>query len=65
MSDFINTMGRMFDGFSAGSPLGKLLIGAGSLLTAFYSPIIALLVACFAFTVTDMIYGIKVALKNK
>lgn len=54
----------MFDGLSAGTPLGKFLIGAGSLVTAFYSPIAALLVACFAFTVADMYYGIKVARKQ-
>lgn len=57
--------GRMFEGFSMGSTLGKIGIAIGSILTAVYSPIAALLVACFAFTVMDMFYGIKVALKQK
>lgn len=61
----LNTIGRMFDGFSVGTPLGKLLIASGSVVTAIYSPIIALLMSCFAFTVVDMIYGIKVAKKQK
>lgn len=55
----------MFEGLSLGTPLGKVLIAAGTALTAFYSPISALLVACFAFTAADMFYGIKVACKQK
>lgn len=58
-------MGRMFNGLSAGSPLGKVGIAIGSLAIAFYSPIIALLVSCFIFTIVDMFYGIKVANKFK
>ena len=65
MAKLFNAIGNMFDGLSAGTWYGKALIGAGSLLTAFYSPILLLLLACFAFTVTDMIYGIKIAIKNK
>ena len=55
----------MFQGLSAGTPLGKMLIAAGTAITAFYSPIAALLVACFIFTTVDMLYGIKVACKQK
>lgn len=57
----------MLDGFSFGNTLGKVGIVAGSLVAAFYSPIALLLLACFAFTVTDLIYGLKVAkmLKKK
>lgn len=55
----------MFEGLSMGTWYGKALITAGSFLTAFYSPIAALLVACFAFTAADMFYGIKVSCKFK
>ena len=55
----------MFEGFSMGTWYGKAAIALGSFLTAFYSPIALLLVACFAFTVTDMFYGIKVSCKFK
>ena len=57
----------MLDGFSFGTTLGKIGIVAGSLIAAFYSPIALLLLACFAFTVTDLVYGLKVAkmLKKK
>lgn len=57
------SIGNMFEGLSANTTIGKILITAGSLVTAFYSPIIALLVCCFAFTAADMFYGIKVARK--
>lgn len=53
----------MFEGFSAGTTVGKFLIGAWSLLVGFFSPIVALLVSCFTFTIVDMIYGIRVAKK--
>lgn len=65
MGHLMNAIGRMFEGFSAGTPLGKFAIAAGSIITAFYSPIAALLLACFAFTIVDLIYGIKVARKLK
>ena len=55
----------MFEGLSAGTTFGKILIGLGSLLTAFYSPIAALLISCFIFTIVDMFYGIKVSCKFK
>lgn len=61
----LSSIGKMFEGFSMGTWYGKAAIAAGSLITAFYSPIVALLVTCFAFTVVDMYYGIKIAYKNK
>lgn len=61
----LSSVGRMFNGLSLGTPIGKSLIAISSLITAFYSPIVALLVACFTFTIVDMFYGIKVARKQK
>lgn len=65
MKNLIAAICNMFEGFSAGTALGKFMIAAGSLLAGFYSPIAVLLVACFLFTVVDLIYGIKVAHKFK
>ena len=65
MAHIISSIGKMFEGLSAGTPLGKALIAAGTAITAFYSPISALLIACFIFTAVDMFYGIKVACKQK
>ncbi len=57
----LDSMQRMFEGFSAGTSIGKIGVALGSIITAFYSPIVALLVCCFVFTTVDMFYGIKVA----
>lgn len=65
MAKLLTSIGNMLNGLSGNTWYGKALIGAGSVVTAFYSPIALLLLACFAFTTADMIYGIKVALKNK
>ena len=48
-----------------GSAVGKFLIGAGSAVVGYFAPIWYLLIICFATTVVDMIYGIKVARKFK
>ena len=61
----LSSINNMFQGLSAGTPLGKMLLSAGIAISAFYSPIALLLASCFAFTVTDMFYGIKVACKKK
>ena len=60
----IESIQKMLDCLSAGTFTGKLAIAAGSLLTAFFTPIAALLTCCFAFTATDMFYGLKVAKKT-
>lgn len=65
MANVVGSIMKMFEGFSAGTSIGKIGIALGSFLTAFYSPIMALLVCCFAFTVVDLFYGLKVAIKNK
>lgn len=54
----------MFEGLSLGSVLGKIWITVGSFLAAIYTPITILLTTCFVFTIVDMIYGIRVAIKN-
>jgi len=65
MLPIIQSIGRMLNGFSLGTWWGKAAIVIGSFLTAFYSPIVLLLITCFVFTVVDMCYGIKVACKFK
>lgn len=64
MPHILVSISNAIEGFSMGTTAGKILIAAGAILTAFYSPIIPLLVACFGFTAVDMFYGIKVACKN-
>lgn len=64
MSSLFHSAQRMFEGLSFNTTIGKIGIAVGSLLAAVYTPVTALLVSCFAFTTIDMIYGIRVAIKN-
>lgn len=64
ITKIFNSIGTAMEGFSQGTGIGKFLIGLGSAVVGFFSPIVYLLLICFFTTVIDMIYGIKVALKN-
>lgn len=63
MTHVLTSIWNMFEGLSAGTTSGKIAITLFATLTAFYSPIAALLICCFVFTAVDMFYGIKVAKK--
>jgi len=54
---------HMFNSLSGNTILGKIGIAAGSLLTAYFTPIVGLLITCFATSIIDMFYGMKVARK--
>lgn len=54
----------MYNAIAGQSWVGKASITLGSLFTAYITPIVGLLAACFACSVVDMIYGIKVAKKQ-
>ena len=41
--------------------VGKAMIATGALLTAYFTPIMGLLITCFATSFVDMLYGIQVA----
>lgn len=61
MTDLFQSMGHMFHGLSGNTWFGKIAIAGGALLTAYFTPIVGLLAACFSCSVVDMCYGIKVA----
>lgn len=63
MNNILTQIGCMFNSICGQSQWAKVWLGASALLTAYIVPIVGLLVACFAFTLVDMIYGIKVAKK--
>ena len=65
MTHTIESIGRMFQGLSFNTFIGKVAITAGTFLTGLFTPIAALLISCFFFTLLDMVYGIKVAIKQK
>ena len=63
-----NGLSRIYDTVNAmvnGSVIGKTLIAVGSAVVSYFAPIWYLLVICFATTILDMVYGIKVARKFK
>ncbi len=65
LSQTINHIGNAIHSITHGSTAGAFLIGALSAVTAFFAPIKSLLLICFATTVADMIFGIRVARKLK
>lgn len=60
----LQSIGHMFSSLSGGTTLGKIAIAGCALATAFFAPIVGLLVTCFATTIVDMAYGMKVARKQ-
>lgn len=65
---FIHTIEHIWNAVNAmvnGSIIGKFLLSAGAIVTAFFAPIQWLLLICFATTVVDMIFGMRVARKFK
>lgn len=56
-----DAIGNMFKEVSNNTLIGKITITGGALLTSYLTPIVGLLVACFACSIVDMLYGIKVA----
>ena len=65
MIRLLNKIGATLNQITNGNTLGKVGIYLGSVLTAFFAPIGGLLITCFAATIIDMIYGIRVARKYK
>lgn len=61
----LNSIEHMYNAITGDSVLGKIGLSAGALAISYFAPITGLLVTCFAFTIIDMIYGIKVAKKHK
>lgn len=68
MSHLVRTLQHIntsLNGWAQGSVLGSLCIGAFTAAVGFLTPIKSLLLICFATTVVDMIFGIRVARKFK
>lgn len=59
----INSIVHMFDSLSGNTTVGKANIAFASILASYFLPITGLLITCFACTIIDMFYGIKVAKK--
>ena len=68
MTNLIHTIEHIEDAMHSitqGSILGGMLVGALTAIAGFLAPIQYLLYICFATTVVDMIFGLRVARKLK
>lgn len=61
----IQHIGNAINGWAQGTVSGKIFIGLGAAVAGFVAPIKSLLLICFATTIVDMIFGMRVARKFK
>ena len=64
MQNTLNNISNSLESMTQGTFVGKLLISTGAVLTAYFTPILGLLLTCFSTTIVDMIYGFKLAHKQ-
>lgn len=61
--DILTSIQHTLNSISGNTILGKIGVGVGSVLAAYFTPIMGLLITCLAATTIDMYYGMKVARK--
>ena len=64
-SQTIQHIGNAINAMTQNTLFGKFLVSLGDATVSFVTPIEDLLMICFATTLADMIFGIKVARKFK
>ena len=64
MQNTLNNISNNLESITQGTFVGKLLISTGAVLTAYFTPILGLLLTCFTTTIVDMLYGFKLAHKQ-
>ena len=64
MQNTLNNISNTLESITQGTFVGKLLISTGAVLTAYFTPILGLLLTCFTTTIVDMLYGFKLAHKQ-
>lgn len=60
----INSIISLYHNITGSSILGKIGLSLGALFMGYIAPIKFLLLSCFILTVTDLIYGLRVAHKQ-
>lgn len=61
--DILTSIQHTLNSISGNTFFGKIGVAVGSVVTAYFTPIIGLLITCLAATTVDMYYGMKVARK--
>ena len=64
MQHTLSHISNNLEAITQGTFFGKLLISTGAVLTAYFTPILGLLLTCFSTTIVDMLYGFKLANKQ-
>ena len=64
MQNTLNNISNHLESMTQGTFVGKLLISTVAVLTAYFTPILGLLLTCFTTTIVDMLYGFKLAHKQ-
>ena len=64
MQNTLNNISNNLESMTQGTFVGKLFISTGAVLTAYFTPILGLLLTCFSTTIVDMLYGFKLAHKS-
>lgn len=59
-----NSIVSLYQNITGNSILGKIGLSLGALLMGYIAPIKFILLSCFLLTVTDLIYGLRVAYKQ-
>lgn len=65
IGNYISHLSSTLNSMTQGNAIANILIGAGSVLSAYFMPIVGLLTTCIILTMVDMGYGIAVAKKQK
>ena len=64
MQNTLSHISNHLQSITQGTLIGKLLVSLGAALTAYFTPILGLILTCFTTTIVDMLYGFKLAHKQ-
>lgn len=64
MQNTLSHINNHLQSITQGTFMGKLLVSLGAALTAYFTPILGLILTCFTTTIVDMLYGFKLAHKQ-
>ena len=64
MRNTLSHISNHLQSITQGTVMGQLLVSFGAVLTAYFTPILGLILTCFTTTIVDMLYGFKLAHKQ-
>ena len=64
MQNTLSHISNHLQSITQGTLMGQFLVSFGAVLTAYFTPILGLILTCFTTTIVDMLYGFKLAHKQ-